>query len=227
MKRLLFVVGCLLLLLAAAAPASANDIRWQVIVGPHWTGVPYICWVDFDTMTWSDFSSIDADTGKPIYYTAVPAGATDVRVGDAAVFVNRGNTQVFAKALFQRMTVEGPGLAKPVVVTEDDCHDNGYWTRPYPYNDFTNEYWGPLFAYNPRIGGGMQWEMDWMVPLLPDDGVATLTPGRYKVTYEDMLTHRCADPMFWWRVPGGDGYPPIGGPWGWWEEPGTLSFLVE
>ena len=225
MRRLLFVVGCLLLLFGAAAPALADDLQWEVIVGTHWSGQPYICWLDWDTMTWSDFR-IDAD-GMMQPYTAVPADATDVRVGDAIVFVNRGNTRVFAKAYFQRMTVEGPGLVEPISVTEATCHDNGYWTAPYPYNDFTNDVYGPLLPYNPRIGGGMQWEMDWMVPLLPDDGVTTLEPGTYAVTYAGMLKHRCADPMFWWRVPGGDGYPPIGGPWGFEDNGGPLEFDVE
>ena len=144
------------------------------------SGDPYICWVDFDNMTWSDFW-IDAN-GDHQPYAAVPADATDVRVGDAIVLVNRGNTRVFAKAYFQRMTVESLGLARPISVTEAHCHDPGYWTPPFHYNDFTNDFYSPLLRYNPRIAGGMQWEMDWMVPLLPDDGVTTLKPSTHKVT---------------------------------------------
>jgi hypothetical protein len=131
------------------------------------------------------------------------------------------------KSYFQRLTVEDFDGTELVSVRETHPDARDYWSPVYPYNDFTNEFYGPLFAYNPRIGAKI-WEADWVVPLLPDDGVTTLRPGSYKVTYAGMLTHRLADPMFPYRgAPGGDGYPPIGGPWGFEDNGGELWFDVE
>jgi len=219
MKRLLFVVGCLLLLLAAAAaPASAADkIQWQVIVGPHWSDMPLIVNINYTTM-W--FSYLD-ENGE--FFEAVPADATDVVVGDAVAFVNRGNMQVFAKSLFQRMTVDDPAGNRVIDIDESESQNS--WTPLYHYNDFASID-GPLLPYNPRIGAGM-WEKDWWAKLPLDPSTGNPTPGTYTVTYRDLLRHRCADPMFPGRVPGGEGYPPIGGPWGWEDNGGTLYFEVE
>lgn len=221
MKKLLFLLGCALLLLAvAAAPAAAADkIQWQVVVGPHWTGEPYIIWVDFTNKTWSD---VDENNN---YFTAVPASATDVAIVDVSLFVTSGNCKVFAKALFQRMTVDDPNGTQVIIppVDESNCHK--FWTPLYRPNDFTSIY-GPALPYNPRIGGGMMWEMDWKVPL-PLNSEGKLTPGPYKVTYNQMLTHTCADPMFPGRVPGRVLWPPIGHAAPWWDEPGTLTFWVK
>jgi hypothetical protein len=218
MKKLLFLLGCLLLLAAAAAPASAADkIQWQVIIGPHWSGEPVIVQVNYTAMTFTDIDENGA------YFTAVPATATDVVVGDATPFVTRGNTQAFAKALFQRMTIDDPSGKRTVDVDEAECHQ--YLVPIYPYNDFSS-YYGPLLPYNTKIGGGMMWETDWMVPL-PLNADGKLTPGPYTVTYNQMLAHTVADPMFPGRVPGKVGYPPIGHAAPWWDEPGTLTFWVE
>jgi hypothetical protein len=217
MKRLLFAVGCLLLLLAAAVPASAADkIQWQVIVGPHWSGEAFIVYVNYTDMT---FGYLDEDDN---FFTSVPADATDVVVGDPAAFVNRGNLRAFVKSYFQEMTVDDPDGNRVIDVDRTECHD--YWGPMYHYNDFLGPD-GPLLPYNPRIGAGM-WERDWWLRLPLNSG-GKLTPGSYTVTYNSMLTHRCADPMWLDRgAPGGEGYPPIGGPSDWWDEPGTLTFYV-
>ena len=219
MKKLLFLLGCLLLLLAAAAaPASANEIQWQVIVGPHWSGDPLIFRVDKTAMTYE----YEAAPGVPFDY--VPADATDVVVGDVTGFVNRGNMQVFAKAYFQEMTVEDP-LGNPVIdIDRTECHD--LWGPLYHFNDLVSPD-GPWLPYNPRIGAGM-WAKDWLQPLPLNEDTKTLTPGWYKVTYDSMLRHRIADPMWPDRgKPGGEGYPPIGGPWGWGDSGGTLHFELK
>ena len=197
--------------------AAAGDIQWQVIIGPHWSGEPIIVQIDYGNMTFTDID----DEGN--YFTAVPAAATDVVVGDATAFVTRGNAQVFAKALFQRMTIDDPNGDQIVNVDETECQE--YLVPLYRYNDFSS-YYGPLLPYNVKIGGGMMWETDWMVPLPLDPATGTPTPGWYSVTYDDMLTHTCAGPMFPGRVPGRVGYPPIGHAGGWWG-PGTLTFEVK
>ena len=219
MKKLLFLLGCLLLLLAAVAPASAADkIQWQVLVNFHSpSDPPIIVQINYTDMTFTDVNA------KGRYFTAVPATATDVVVGTATPFVNSGNASVFARSFFQRMKVVDP--ARDQIVDVDESTGQQYWVGPYPYNDFTS-YYGPFLPYNPNIGGGMMWEVDWMVPLPRPAGSATLKRGTYTLTYSCMLTHVCADPMFPGRVPGGEGYPPIGGPWGW-TEPSTLTFKVQ
>jgi len=218
MKKLLFLLGCLLLLLTvAAAPASAADkIQWQVIVGPHWSGEAFIVNINYTTM-W--FTYLD-ENGE--FFEAVPADATDVVVGDAIAFVNRGNMQVCAKSLFQRMTVDDPAGNRVIDIDESECQQ--YWTPLYHYNDFASID-GPLLPYNPRIGAGM-WEKDWWAKLPLDPATGKLTPGSYTVTYSDMLKHRIADPMWPDTKPGRD-YPPIGGPWDWGDNGGTLTFVVE
>ena len=220
MKRLLFVVGCLLLLLAAAAPASAADkIQWQVLVNYNGLEGPpvYVC-LNYTDMYWTD---LDAK-GRP--FTSVPADATDVRVGTSAAFVNYGDMTVFAKSYFQRLKVWDPGGNK--VIDIDESTSQMYWTAPYRYNDWTSPY-GPMLPYNPNIGQGMMWGMDWVPRVPPPSGSATLKRGTYRVTFTDMLTHRCADPMFWWRVPGGEGYPPLEGPWDWDTSMFALTFQVK
>ena len=219
MKRLLFVLGCLLLLLAAAAaPASAADrIQWQVIVGPHWSGEPFIAYVNLTDKT---FGYLD---GEGNLFTSVPADATEVVVGDTAPFVNRGNTDVFVKAYFQEMTIDDPSGNRVIDIDRTECHD--YWGPLYHYNDLVGPD-GPLLPYNPRIGAGM-WERDWWATLPLDPTTGKPIPGEYTVTYNSMLAHRCADPMWPDKgKPGGEGYPPIGGPSDWWDEPGTLTFAV-
>ena len=221
MKKLLFLLGCLLLLLAAAAPASAAPaaadakIQWQVLVDFHSMAGVFIVRLDYATMTWTD---VDA---RGRYFTAVPADATDVRVGTSTAFVNSGDMAVFAKSFFQRLEVLDPGGRQ--IVNVDESAGQQYWTAMYRYNDWTS-YYGPLLPYNPRIGAGM-WAMDWIVPIPRPSGDATLRRGTYTINYSCMLTHRVADPMFPGRVPGREGYPPNGGPWGWTEQ-ATLTFRV-
>jgi hypothetical protein len=220
MKRLLFLLACaLLLILAIAAPAPAADkIQWQVIVGPHWSGEPFIAYVNQTDHTFGYL-----DEGGNLF-TSVPTAATNVVVGDAVAFVNRGNMKVFAKAYFQEMTVDDPDGKRVVDIDRTECHD--FWGPLYHYNDFVGPD-GPLLPYNPRIGAGM-WEKDWLQPLPLNPATGKVKPGTYTVTYNSMLTHRCADPMWPDRgAPGGEGYPPIGGPSDWWDEPGSLTFEVE
>jgi hypothetical protein len=224
MKKLLFLLGCLLLLLAPAAPASADTIHWEVILNFHDTSSqPLIVRVNETQKTWLAYDVTD-DNWPPLY-TSVPATATDVRVGHSTAFVNRGNMAVFAKSFFQRMTVFDPKSSE--IVDVDESTSQSYWSVMYRYNSWTMENYPDfqLLPYNPRIGAGM-WAMDWMVRLLPSSGTATLAPGTYTITYADMLKHRCADPMFPGRVPGGEGYPPIGGPWGWGDNGGPMHFEV-
>ena len=209
MKKLLFLIGCLLLLLAAAAPASAADtdmIQWQVLIDFHaMEGPPLIVELNYTDMSWT----LQDEHGK--FFSAVPAGATDVRVGTSAAFVTYGNMTVFADAFFQRLKVWDPKGNKVIDVDESTCQ--AYWTAPYLCNDWTSPY-GPMLPYNPSIGAGM-WGMDWIPPLPRPSGSTTLARGRYTVEYWSMLTHRVADPMFPGRVPGKEGYPPIGGPEDW------------
>ena len=145
-------------------------------------------------------------------------------MGTSTAFVNRGNTSVFAKAFFQRLKVYDP--TGELVLDCDGSECQGYWSAPYRYNDWTNPF-DPLVATNPRIGGGMMWAVDWFVPLLPDPSTGELAAGTYRVEYWNMVTHRLADPMFPGRVPGGDGYPPIGGPSDWNEIVAEYFFDVE
>lgn len=219
MKKLLFLLGCGLLLLgAAAAPASAtDDIEWQVVV--DWTGggQPFIVEVNYTDLSWTDLKA----NGDPL--TAVPDDAKKVSVGMTVAWVTLGNTRVFAKSFFQRMQVWDPSGTK--VIDVDETTGQGYWTAPYRYNDWTSPY-GPLLPYNPRIGQGMMWATDWLVPLPLPAGSTTYTPGTYTISYSNMLRHTVADPMFPGRVPGGEGYPPIGKPWDW-SEPFTSTFVVE
>jgi hypothetical protein len=219
-KRLLFLVVCaLLLLLVTAAPAAAVDkIYYAVVIDFHDTTSPaWVLWVN--ETQWS-FGVL----------RAVPRSATDVRVTETVGFVNSGNLAAFTKAFFQKMTVSyldsrgGP----TVIASCDESTCQAYWGEPYPLNNWMGDdpaYW--LYPYNPKIGAGM-WSADWMVPLLPqpNPGGVTLRPGKYAITYTDMLAHVCADPMYPGRVPGGEGYPPIGGPWDYWYPAATFAFTV-
>jgi hypothetical protein len=220
MKRLLFLTGCLLLLLGVgAAPASATQgVQWQVVLNFHNPGYVDICRADYDAMSWTVLDESDA------VLTAVPADAANVVVGTSTAFVNRGNTSVFAKAFLQRMKVYDP--AGNLVLDIDGTECQGYWSAPYRYNDWSNPF-GPLYAYNPRIGGGMMWAVDWFVPLPRDPATGELATGVYQVEYWTKLTHTCADPMFPGRVPGRVGYPPIGHAWDWDAEPMLFEFIVE
>lgn len=221
MKRLLFLLACaLLLILAIAGPALAADqIQWQVWINIHAAEAPpAVLWSNYTTMYWSD---IDAK-GRP--YAAVPRTATDVAVGSGAAFVNSGNTAAFAKAFFQRIDVYDPSGKQIVHVDETDCQN--YWSDLYRFNDWGNPY-DPLLPYNPNIGQGMMWGVDWYVPLLRAPSTATsLKAGIYTVVYNNMLTHTLADPMFPGRVPGGEGYPPIGHAAPWNDEPIVVTFRV-
>ena len=221
MKRLLFLVGCLVLLLGVvAAPAAATQgVQWQVVLNFHSPGYLDICRADYDTMAWT---TLDADGNAVL--TSVPAYAANVAVGTSTAFVNRGNTSVFAKAFFQKLKVYDP--TGKLVVDCDASACQGYWSAPYRYNDWTNPF-GPLYAYNPKIGGGMMWAVDWFVQLPPDPVTGKLVVGTYRVECWNMATHRLADPMFPGRVPGRVGYPPIGGPWGWDELPMVFQFFVQ
>lgn len=218
MKRKIVLVIVLCLAVAAlgigAAPGlAADDIEWQVMVGDP----PLYVEVNFTDMYWTD---VDAG-GAP--FTAVPANVSRVGVGQSTAWVTRGNTQVFAKAYLQRMQVWDP--TGKLVIDVDETTAQGYWTAPYRWSDWGSPYDPPL-PYNPRIGGGMMWAIDWIVPLPLPEGSATYAPGTYIVSYSTMLRHTVADPMFPGRVPGGEGYPPIVKPWDW-EEPSFYTFEVE
>ncbi len=220
MKRLLFLTGCLLLLLGlVAATASATEgVQWQVVLNYHYPGYVDICRADYDAMSWTIF-----DEGGDEVLTAVPADATNVAVGTSTAFVNRGNTSVFAKSFYQRMKVYDPSGELVLDVDETECQE--LWSDPYRYNDWSNPF-GPFCAYNPRIGGGMMWAVDWFAQLPRDPVTGKLATGEYTVELWTMLTHTCADPMFPGRVPGGDGYPPIGHAWDWEAEPALFEFTV-
>lgn len=218
-KELLFLVLCALLLLVAAAPvAAADQIHYEVVINFHDTTSPaYVFWVN--ETQWS-FK----------WVRAVPRSATDVRVTETVSFVNSGSLAVFAKAFFQRMTVSylDRGNGATVIASCDESTCQAFWGAPYPLNNWMGDdpaYW--LYPYNPNIGAGM-WSADWMVPLLPqpNPGGRTLQPGTYAITYTDMLAHVCADPMYPGRVPGGEGYPPIGGPSDFWYPAATFTFTV-
>ena len=219
-KKLLFLFVCVLLLfLVTALPAAAADkIHYEVVINFHDTTSPaFVFWVN--ETQWS-FKML----------RAVPRNATDVRVTETVAFVNSGNLAVFAKAFFQKMTVSylDPRGGATVIASCDESTCQAYWGEPYPLNNWMGDdpaYW--LYPYNPKIGAGM-WSADWMVPLLPqpNPGGVTLKPGKYTITYTDRLAHVCADPMYPGRVPGGEGYPPIGGPWDYWYPAATFAFTV-
>ena len=221
MKRLLLLLVLALVLLAAiAAPAPAADqIQWQVFINIHDPGgTPTVLWSNYTNLS---YSYLD-ERGR--VYTAVPRTATDVAVGIGVWFVNSGNTAVFAKALYQRLDVYDPSGKRILHVDETDCQK--YWTEPYPVNDWTSPD-TPFYPYNPNIGQGMMWGVDWYVPLLRAPGTATsLKAGTYTIVYNNLQTHTLADPMFPGRVPGGEGYPPIGHAGDWAEDPAVSTFRV-
>jgi hypothetical protein len=219
-KKLPFLLVCALVpVFVGAAPASATEgVQWQVVLNFHSPGYVDICRADYDNQSWT---TLDADGDAVL--ASVPADAANVAVGTSTAFVNRGNTSVFAKAFFQKLKVYDP--TGKLVIDCDASECQGYWSAPYRYNDWTNPF-GPLVAYNPTIGGGMMWAVDWFVQLPPDPLTGKLAAGTYRVEYWNMVTHRLADPMFPGRVPGKVGYPPIGGPWGWEETPMEYFFTV-
>jgi hypothetical protein len=226
MKKLLFLVGCVLLLLPAlAGPAAADKIQWQVFINIHSpSDPPLLLRLNETQMTWRILDK----SGR--LFSSVPAEATDVRVGSSTPFVTLGNTEVFAKSFFQRMTVSYvvSRHEELVIASCDESTSQSYYGEPYLYNDWTGDVPGDqIYPYNPNIGTGI-WTMDWMVPLLPRGNTAgaTLDPGKYTIDYTDMLLHRCADPMFPGRVPGKEGYPPNGGPWDWWYPAAHVTFTV-
>jgi len=179
MKKLLFLIGCaLLLLLATAAPALADAINYQVNV--YGEGIGRV--------------DESAKTVTPV--DAVPVGA-DVRIQGAWLTTSFGLSNSAPDAILERLTVLDPkGNPVPACeVDESNCH--GFWAAPFLLSEWdTPMSWET--PYNPNRNAGV-WMRLWLVPFVP------LTRGTYTIFYTEVWTRAIADPM--WDQPGS--YPPV------------------
>ena len=172
MKKLSFLLGCVLLLLVATAvPAMADPLYYQVYV---YDGSA--AWIDESTTTWGPVD-------------AVPVGA-DVRISTSWVALNRGLAGSFPNAMLERLEVLDP--LGNVVASCDESTCRTFWAAPYLYNDWFDEAdW--VYPANPKRSAGV-WAVDWMVPFRP------ATAGTYTIVYSDKQIRTVADPM--WATPG-------------------------
>jgi hypothetical protein len=189
MKKLLFLLACALLLLAATAvPASA--------------AVTYY-WVDLNDYS---VSAVDEVNKTFIPVRCVPR-YSDARLGYTTTFLNRGLTTSFQNALLFDVTVTdryGNEVARCKAEASAD-----HWGAPYHLNDWLDPAdW--FYPPNPAAIAAGIWEVDWTLQLPP------LPPGVYTVEEWDTLTRTIADPM--WEVTPGTGTPiHTGWPWTRWE----------
>lgn len=205
MKRLLFVLVCALLLLAAtAAPAAARDSYPTPAYPPLWYGVgcmgPYAFWVNETTHAAGMLEGTTIPAGYPVY------------VGETWICCTYGQSIRQAKALLQQLevwTVNKDG-SKNMLVDIDESTSQSRWVGPYNVNVAYSHDWTP---YRPQVQTGM-WGMDWMIPL------GKLAKGEYFYNYSDLQLHWVSDPLF-------EATPLHYEPDAKWVDHGTYTFTVQ
>jgi hypothetical protein len=210
-KKLLFLCVCALLLLCAAAvPASASrDTYPSPAYPPYWFNVdPWgsgVYWVDETAIT----------SGGPIAAVPLAPGSSvspPIYVGGTWLCATYGQSIRQAKALLQRLevwTYAKDGSRVDIITPIDESTSQSYWVGPYDVNTAYGHDYAP---YNPKVQSGI-WGMDWMIPTGP------LPAGTYWVKYSDKLTHWICDPLFDKKA---FHYEPFD-----WTDNGTWSFVVE
>jgi hypothetical protein len=179
-KKLLFLLGCTLLLLVATAAPSLADANHYYQVNAYDEGAGLV--------------DVSAKTSTPV--DAVPVGA-DVRIQAAWITTSLGLANSVPDAILERLSVLDP-KGNPVPACEvDESTCRGFWTPPFLWDGW-NTPLGYLSPYNPNRSAGI-WARMWLVPFVP------LTRGTYTIFYTEVWTRAIADPM--WDQPGS--YPPV------------------
>jgi hypothetical protein len=161
MKRLLFILGCALLLLGVtAAPAlAAYPVTWQTDTAyVHiWWGSEPIVWTEFDAPTTDPNANMIWHSGEeaiPPEYDVCLA----MMVGDAAP---RGQVAKWANVMTASFDLDGPDGQMPLQMGVQEVRR--HWNAP--------EAWGTTPYFNKEEGN--LWMMSWTFDL------GTLVPGTY------------------------------------------------
>lgn len=206
MKKLLFLLVCVLLLLCAvAAPAVARDTYPPYPANWYFVSVDgSTYWMDEVTHTWGP-------TDLP---RTVPADDLHVAIGGTWFCATYGQCIAQAGAVRQTLDFWKDGESE-FILSLDERAARAYWGRPYDPEaayGITPEDLGGSF-YNPKVQSGF-WAIDWIVWIGP------LEEGTYWLEYKNYTAHNTVDPHF--------EKTPIHYPKGWvWADYGPQCFVAD
>ena len=186
MKRLLFLLVCVLLLLfATAAPALADDYFYGFS--------PYH----------EDPFRVDMSEGLAVFLEEgyIPADSHEVIFGMSWTSLNRGLVLKVPDIFRMELSVTGPYPAMTVRAHCDQSDCRQYWSALYRWNErlWASPDWQAIPNHPEAAAAGI-WSRNWWV------SCGTLPAGKYTVEYREILTRTLADPWTW---PGpGIQYPP-------------------